>query len=344
MDPLIAKRLLDPQVLMECVSQNMSLNGARLLSASARDIDAPGYLSDLVGVTLSWDRSTDAPIQAVLKVSHSGFGQQELPFYARVASSLNCAVVPRFYAGGVDEPSGRTWLLIEDFSGSHERPSEAPLPPTFARCTSIVEGLARFHAAGREASSACGADLTMWERLQSSEWLEPACNRLIDQAGDALPAGAQHLYERFIQGFPSLLERAEQFHGRTLIHGDAHVWNWMLPRDGAVSVPKLIDWDGWQWGVGVWDLAYMMALQWDRDVCQRFESPLLDRYHAALTAYGAAACSRAALQEDYRLAVLLHLRTPVARFARGMSAYVWWPQLTRIQQAVEDLGCVDLLS
>ncbi|VTU42724.1 hypothetical protein RA8P1_00306 (plasmid) [Variovorax sp. RA8] len=118
----------------------------------------------------------------------------------------------------------------------------------------------------------------------------------------------------------------------------------MLPRDSAAHAPKLIDWDGWHLGVGVWDLAYMMAVQWDRGVRQRFEMPLLDRYHAALAASGVTGYSREALQEDYRLAVLMHMRTPIARFARTMSAYVWWPQLTRIQHAVEDLRCLDLLA
>jgi len=42
--------------------------------------------------------------------------------------------------------------------------------------------------------------------------------------------------------------------------------------------------------------------------------------------------------------VLLHMRTPIARFAKSMSAYVWWPQLMRVQHAVEDLRCLDLLA
>jgi|GEM_PF-3589112 len=88
----------------------------------------------------------------------------------------------------------------------------------------------------------------------------------------------------------------------------------------------------------------MMALQWDRGIRQRFENRLLDRYCAALAASGVTGYSPEALQEDYRLAVLLHLRTPVARFARKMSANVWWPQLVRFQHAVEDLSCIELMN
>lgn len=344
MDSLILERLLAPASLREQISRHLEPEGALLLSATSRVIDAPGYLSDLVGVTLVWSDQTGAPTRAVLKVSHAGFGQPELPFYENIAQRLNCSVVPKFYAGGVDEPTGRIWLLMEDLSGSHERPSEAPLPPTFARSANIVEALARFHAAGWDKDRWHDIGPTLWERLRSSEWLPEACERLFAQAGDALEDRTREAYRRFLLGFPALVERANRLQGRTLVHGDAHVWNWMLPRDGVTDTPKLIDWDGWHLGVGVWDLAYMMAVQWDRGVRQRFEMPLLDRYHAALTATGVTGYSRNALQEDYRLAVLLHMRTPIARFAKTMSAYVWWPQLTRIQHAVEDLGCLDLLA
>ena len=82
----------------------------------------------------------------------------------------------------------------------------------------------------------------------------------------------------------------------------------------------------------------------DRGVRQRFEMPLLDRYHATLTDSGVTGYSRDSLHEDHRLAVLLHMRTPIARFSRTMSAYVWWPQLTRVQHAMEDLRCLDLFA
>ncbi|MBT2321813.1 phosphotransferase [Variovorax paradoxus] len=344
MDSSLLARLLAAEPLMEEISKHVDLAGARLISATSRPIDAPGYLSDLVGVTLAWSTETGAPVRAVLKASHLGFGREELPFYQTIAGRLNCPVVPQFFGGGTDEPTGRTWLLMEDLSGSHECPSEAPLPPTLARSTKLVEALAQFHAAGWDNTGWQGSAPTLWQRLRSSEWQEAASERLFIQAGDALDDRTRGMYARFQRNFLALVERAEHLQGKTLVHGDAHVWNWMLPRDDAVDVPKLIDWDGWHVGVGVWDLAYMMALQWDREVRQRFETQLLDRYYASLAASGVSGYSREKLQEDYRLAVLLHLRTPIARFNRRMSAYFWWPQLRRIQHAVEDLRCLDMLT
>lgn len=345
LDPTILARLLAPAFLAKQMAPHLALQGATLRSATPREIEAPGYLSDLTGVVLDWsDSVAAAPARAVLKVSHPGFGQPELPFYETMAARLASPVIPRFYAGGVDEPTGRTWLLMEDLSESHQRPSEAPLPPTLERNVQIVEALAQFHAAGRNVSQAPGTGgTTLWDRLRASDWQDGAWQRLQAQAGDALDERMRHMYTRLLSGFPALLERADQLAQRTLVHGDAHVWNWMVPRDDNAGVAKLIDWDGWHLGVGVWDLSYMMAVQWDRRVRARFEMPLLDRYHSALVAAGVSDYPREAMQQDYRLAVLLHLRTPLARFARGMSAYVWWPQIGRVTDAVEDLGCMDLL-
>ena len=123
---------------------------------------------------------------------------------------------------------------MEDLSASHERPSEAPLPPTFERSVKLVEALAQFHAAGWDNDIWKGISPTLWERLRSSEWLEAACERLFNQTGDALDEVTKSVCARFLRGFPELFKRAEHLKGKTLVHEDAHVMNWMLPRDNKV--------------------------------------------------------------------------------------------------------------
>ena len=67
----------------------------------------------------------------------------------------------------------------------------------------------------------------------------------------------------------------------TVIHGDAHTWNFLFPRSGG-GTPYLIDWQTWHRDVGARDLAYLMALHWDPDTRQRLELPLLQLYHQEL--------------------------------------------------------------
>ena len=127
-------------------------------------------------------------------------------------------------------------------------------------------------------------------------------------------------------------------------HGDAHVWNLLYPRDAAASDVYLIDWDAWRIGRGAFDLAYMMALHWYPERRARLEAPLIERYHAGLLAHGVSDYSLDRLREDYRLAVIGHLATPVWQQSFGLPPAIWWPHLHRILAAFEDLDCAALLS
>ena len=129
----------------------------------------------------------------------------------------------------------------------------------------------------------------------------------------------------------------------TIVHGDLHVWNCLLPRDGGQDV-RLFDWDSWRIDTGTDDLAYMLAMHWYPDRRRRLERPLLDRYHAALEAHGVRGYDRRALDEDYRLSVLWLIARPVWQAASNIPPLIWWNNLERSLMAVDDLGCADLLA
>ena len=129
----------------------------------------------------------------------------------------------------------------------------------------------------------------------------------------------------------------------TLVHGDAHCWNVFLPRDGGDDL-RLFDWDAWRIGIAATDLAYMMAVHWYPDRRRNLEHALLDRYHATLLRHGVRGYDRQALAEDYRLAVLMQLATPIWQASYDIPPVIWWNNLERVMLAVDDLGCRDLLS
>jgi hypothetical protein len=88
----------------------------------------------------------------------------------------------------------------------------------------------------------------------------------------------------------------------------------------------------------------MMAVHWYPERRRRFERPLLDHYHATLLASGVKGYDRAALDYDYRLAVLIHLIAPLFQSNVGIPPVIWWSHLERIMYAIDDLGCRELLS
>ena len=167
--------------------------------------------------------------------------------------------------------------------------------------------------------------------------------RFVDRLGDCLSHERRTLYERLLDAGPRLLQRYHTHRNVTLIHGDAHVWNVFLPRDGGDDL-RLFDWDGWRIGIATSDLAYMMALHWYPDRRHRLEPALLDRYHATLLAHGVRGYDRPSLDDDYRWAVLWQMATPVWQAAYDIPPVIWWNHMERIFLAIDDLGCREMLA
>ncbi len=129
----------------------------------------------------------------------------------------------------------------------------------------------------------------------------------------------------------------------TIVHGDAHAWNFFLRRDGESDI-RLFDWQNWSIGFASTDLAYMMLTLWYPERRRWMEQPLLDRYHEMLLSQGVRDFDRADLGEDYRLAILFQLMRLVWQFNAGLSPWIWWDHLERVVLAIDDLGCRELLT
>jgi thiamine kinase-like enzyme len=128
----------------------------------------------------------------------------------------------------------------------------------------------------------------------------------------------------------------------TLIHGDAHTWNFLFPRSGS-GAPYLIDWQTWHTDVGARDLAFMMALHWDRPVRQQLERPLLELYHRELMQRGITGYSFEELLLDYRRCVVRNLTFPVIYWSRGFPRERWRYRLDCALAAFHDFNCTELL-
>jgi Ser/Thr protein kinase RdoA (MazF antagonist) len=165
-----------------------------------------------------------------------------------------------------------------------------------------------------------------------------------DRLGDRLSAERRSVYERLIAAAPGLLDRYRTHRNLTIVHGDAHVWNALLPRDPDRRDVRLIDWDGWRIDTATDDLAYMLAVHCFPDWRRRHERDSLRLYHETLLRDGVRDYSFDALWQDYRLSALWQIATPMWQANHGLPAGIWWNHLDRIMQAVHDLGCLELLA
>ena len=317
--------------------------------ASARNM----VVSQIRWLRLSYHGAPAGPGTLILKTElperagqGANAGRHEVEFYTQVAAAMPACPVPRCFEASYAPDTNAWHLLLEDLSDSHVIATQWPLPPTLAQCECIVSARAKFQAAWWDdprLGVSVGSKPGIEDINRHMRGLAEQFAQFVDRMGDQLPRARIDLFERLLDAGARLLARASAGSNRTIIHGDAHVWNCFLPRDAASDDVRLFDWDSWRIGAGTSDLAYMMAVHWYPDLRREREPLLLDHYHAALAAHGVGGYDRSALEVDYRLSVLWQIMTPVRQAAYGIPPWIWWNNLGRILLAVDDLDCRDLL-
>jgi hypothetical protein len=313
----------------------------------------PTILSQIFRLRLTYDGAApEAPRTVILKTRHPGRrdtawngGRHEVAFYTDIAPLMPTRLVPHCFDAHWDAAANSWHLLLEDLNESHVIATAWPLPPTQHQCETILGALARFHAAWWDdprLGSSVGTRRSAADIERFVGDFAQAFARFVDRAGDCLSADRRALYERWPIVAPRVITRYQHQRNLTIAHGDAHVWNAFVPRDGGDDV-RLFDWDGWRIAMASGDLAYMMAMHWYPDRRRLMERSLLDRYHATLLAHGVRDYDRQALDDDYRLSVLWNITQPVWQATQDIPPVIWWNNMERIFLAFDDLGCRDLL-
>lgn len=338
--------------LTDALRRSGALGEARVCDVAVAS-SRPTLLSQITRLRLTYDgAAAGAPSTVILKTGlpdrtgdRWNGGRQEVAFYAQVASVMSARLVPGCFEARWDAETNAWHLLLEDLTDSHAIATTWPLPPTMEQCERILHALARLHAEWWD-DPRLGVSVGTWLDADAmDQQLQRLADRFklfTDRLGDRLPRERRELYERFLDAAPRLLARYHSHRNLSVVHGDAHVWNYFLPQDGGDDV-RLFDWDAWRIGVASNDLAYMMATHWYPDRRRRMERLLLDHYHAALVVHGVRGYDRRTLDDDYRLSVLWQIATPVWQAAMDLPPVIWWSHLERVLLAVDDLGCRDLL-
>ena len=317
------------------------------------------------------------PAALFLKLGSGEAGANEILFYrwATVRPASELPMLVRCYALAWDPETGHSHLLLEGLSATHEPPVERAQAlaldgvPSDARLRRIIDALARFHAAWwehpklaeptlrRPSFMVSEADFKRAASARAKDWA-----RLREDAEAKLPKRVVALYDDLTAGLEGLWPRhlAARFAApanRTLIHGDAYLGQWLLPREGGAAardeeapVPRqarLIDFDACSDSLGADDLVFLMATFWTRE--QRTEEDrerlLLRRYLAGLQLWGVdpARYGWNELTADYRAMLAWRTCHPLWDYANGSARAYWWPKMSCLTAAYEDWDCASLL-
>jgi len=270
-------------------------------------------------------------------------GEPELIFYRELAPALPSPPMIRCFATAPAH-GNQQWLMLEDLRASHTNPPW-PERPSDKDVYGAVAVLAQLHARWWE-SPALGAAV-------GSLHTEAALRKMVHGFRDHLPGFFADLGEDLPLADRRVLEtvfnsslrpwlRLLDERALTVIHGDAHTWNFLFPRTGD-GMPYIFDWQTWHLDVGARDLAFMIGLHWDRSTRQRLELPLLHFYHEHLIAAGISNYSFDDLLLDYRRCLVRNLTFPIILWSRDSPRESWRHRLDHALAAYRDLNAQELL-
>jgi len=309
-------------------------------------------------VTYVGKRTNQAPPHLFLKVAKADlkptdlqFGKREVDFYNLVAKDMLDPPLVFCYDAAYLPESGSAHILLRDLSRTHFQP-QFPLPPSRLNCELAMDALAQFHAhwwehprLRKDLRKLALFDLNFYGLPHSFQETEKMFAKFADYLGDRLSMERRQIYESVLAAWPFqlLAERFDEHRGITLIHNDAHAWNFLYPGDPTHGSVCLIDWQEWDINLGTNDLAEMMVLWWYPERRARLEEALVRRYHQQLIRQGVRKYEWDHIWNDYKLSALRILLYPVWMHAKGRSPTYWWPILEKSTQAFQDLGCETLL-
>ena len=294
-------------------------------------------------IDYSLDASADLPWKLIFKYNTNGCKKTRAPhycaavrealFYEEIVATMPDPPVAQCYDTGVDFDTGEAYTLVEDLSGRYYVTPASATPSPYGgwhnfdnlpaeQFGQIVAALARIQAywwdherLGEQTFSESTGDMLSMVDTASEEWVEDRLHRPEGKGevardlryhGESDAEGALALSERAMRAWPALCRRRlEAGKGLTFMHVDFHLRNVLLPRDPETHGVSIHDWEGLARGVGVTDLAHLLATSMlPAPYWRALEEPLLARYHAALVAGGVEGYSLDDCRDDYRLSLV----------------------------------------
>lgn len=254
------------------------------------------------------------------------------------ARNADIPIAPCF-AAIADDTTGATCVLLKDLRATHVS-AQWPLPPSLDQCREALASLAKVHAYWRQRA---GSELDVREKLLGKHVSE-MLPEFIGLLGDRLPKDRA---EKLVAACRKTPELKSSFYSSdklvTRVHGDAHFWNVLYPKDSAQREALLIDWEDWRVDFAGTDLALLIAMHWYPDRRARHERDLLRYFLSQLNSHISEPVTWDDLWHEYRLGLICNSAIPIFQQSVGNAHASWWSHLERWFLAFDDLKCEELI-
>lgn len=342
---------LNPEKLTDVLERNKFIHGEKITGIKYRKSET--ITSIIYNLKLKFDKdsdSVDGLKKMVLKVTKPDFeldGKKENDFYKKNLSSEKNVAVPICYEAKYDKKNKECYILMQDVTDTHHEISDYPLPPTFKYIEKAIDSLAGVHAFwwnNPDLGINIGRFVTEKEYFDFFHHFEEIMNESLDFLADRITPERRKLIKNIFSKFPELKwRRYESRENMTIIHGDAHLWNFFYPKDIKKGKALLIDWQSWELGRGAQDVAYMIAFHFYPEMRRELEKEFLKKYHEKMPDSIRKNYTFDEFEYDYKLSVISNFIYPIWQCKDKMSPDIWLHNLEIAFLNFMDLGCMQLL-
>ena len=277
---------------------------------------------------------------------------REAKFYSIVAKTMSEKPIPTCYDSVFSEETGLSHIILENFSRTHEQYSE--YLPSKRYFEKAIDSLAEIHAFWwdhkrlKELSKHSFVYYPMIEnsfnKKENLQWINEQ-ERFLDLIEEKISDKRRKLLKTIFSLYPQVAHERFKKEKITLVHNDAHIFNFYFPKKSVNQKSKaiLFDWECWGVGAGCQDLVYMIGFWHFPDYRHLIEKDLIKYYHNVLLKYSVKDYSWDECWYDYRLFALLNLYRIVWWWSVNLKTSIWWRGLERSLLTIEDLKCMELL-
>jgi Phosphotransferase enzyme family len=193
---------------------------------------------------------------------------------------------PQGYWGGVDESSWRSMILMEDIAATKGAIFIKPTTPlTRGQVEDVLRNMAAYHGVWWQAPELeiLKKPIDHYNNVANFMDFEGRCAVGMERAKSVIPARLHGQADRLWAGTQKGLEIATEVLPPTLLHGDSHVGQTYITRDGRMG---LTDWQATLQGGWAYDFAYFVGSACEPADRRRWEKELLEHYLEALDEAG----------------------------------------------------------
>lgn len=261
----------------------------------------------------------------------------ETAFYKRSTRSRRHPGVIHCHGTGA-APGGFLYLILEDLSETHYTP-EWPLPPTTRECELAVECLGKLHARHWCANSLARNLSRRYPLARPSiKMIAKTASAFVKVVKGRISRRRLQCYRAAVDIFFIQWESRVKANPTTLLHGDAHFWNFLYPINSASADVRLCDWQFWRFGSPACDLAYLISLHHAEGERATAEERLIKLYHETILKHSVTGYTIEQIWHEYRLFVWYHLvRVAPFQWSISLPPSIWWPAFERSLAAFEQL-------